>query len=82
VRRYKGNVEDAARNPVQRYKGKNYGEGGAMIFCPIFLRYLWREGSSEEHSQDWLCHKCKSKEPAGPIRQAQGKCQRYRGQRC
>jgi hypothetical protein len=26
------------------------------LFGPTRDGWLWREGSSEEHSQDWLCH--------------------------
>jgi hypothetical protein len=38
-----------------------------MIFSPIFDGYLWREGSSEEHSQDWLCHKDGRREKKGHV---------------
>jgi hypothetical protein len=56
--------QEKAPAGCRRYKGENYGGGGAVIFSPIFVGYHWHEGGSEEHSQDWLCHEGKRKEPA------------------
>jgi hypothetical protein len=37
------------------------------MFSPIFVGCLWRECSSEEHSQDWLCHKDRRREKKGHV---------------
>jgi hypothetical protein len=37
-------------------EGRELRRGGCVSFKPIFVGCHWREGWSEEHSQDWLCH--------------------------